>query len=29
MCSMSLTPEVSSRSKLVTTRFSISSGDKP
>ena len=29
MCSMSLTFEVRLRSKPVTTRFSISSGDRP
>ena len=29
MCSISLTLEVRLRSKLVTTRFSISSGDRP
>ena len=29
MCSMSLTLEVRLRSKPVTTRFSISSGDSP
>src|SRR5690349_3365200 len=29
MCSMSLTLDVRLRSKLVTTRFSISSGERP
>ncbi len=29
MCSISLTLEVRLRSKFVTTRFSISSGDRP